>query len=547
MYLSRHGRGLVACQLLGTSPRMTPLGEKIMQSADTNRCLTLSVEPKPVSTKLAGAAIRSALTLALCSALLLIPRPVQAQEAPLYSFQGSPDGAAPLALVSDGTNIYGPTLVGGTSNVGSVFELSPPSSGGSGGWTETIPYSFNGQQNGDNAANPGGAFFLIAGDLYGEAEYGPDANDGDVAYQLAPPGEPGAQWAEYTLESTRSSGVPALFTQAGSAMDQSGNLYTVAAYSLVELVNPGSFGTPWVENTICNLSSSMTVEQLALSPAGNIFGIAYDGGWALYEFTPGTDGNCTQRKIHGFTGEYDAGSFVFVFDATGNIYGTAQEVGPTNVVGTVYKLSLGQNGKYTYALLHSFKGSPDGSYPSAIVLGKGGNIFGTTYYGGDDHGWGIVFELVAPVGEGSYREKILWTFGGDETGDGGSPNGLIVGSDGNLYGTTLSGGSAGLGTVFEVNLSANATTTVLKSSPNPSIEGDAVTFTATVTPAPPDGEIVTFMNGPASLGTVSLSSGTASFAISTLPVGTSSITAVYGGDLNYFASTSKVLKQVVKN
>jgi hypothetical protein len=93
-----------------------------------------------------------------------------------------------------------------------------------------------------------------------------------------------------------------------------------------------------------------------------------------------------------------------------------------------------------------------------------------------------------------------------------------------------------------------ATTIVLSSSPNPSTYGEAVVFTAAVTSAlgaPPDGEIITFMKGKTVLGTGTLSGGSASFTISTLKVGTHSITAVYGGDSNFSGSTSKAVKQVV--
>ncbi len=93
-----------------------------------------------------------------------------------------------------------------------------------------------------------------------------------------------------------------------------------------------------------------------------------------------------------------------------------------------------------------------------------------------------------------------------------------------------------------------ATTTTLKSSLNPSVYGQSVVFTATVTSsigAPPDGETVTFKQGTTVLGAVTMSGGTATFSISTLGVGTKSVTAVYGGDSNFAASTSKALKQVV--
>jgi Big-like domain-containing protein len=72
-----------------------------------------------------------------------------------------------------------------------------------------------------------------------------------------------------------------------------------------------------------------------------------------------------------------------------------------------------------------------------------------------------------------------------------------------------------------------------------------VTFTATITAGATG--TVTFKNGGATLGTATLNTTThkASITRSTLTVGTHSITAVYGGNANYAASTSAVLKQVV--
>jgi hypothetical protein len=95
---------------------------------------------------------------------------------------------------------------------------------------------------------------------------------------------------------------------------------------------------------------------------------------------------------------------------------------------------------------------------------------------------------------------------------------------------------------------AAATTTTVTSSPNPSTYGQPVTFTAAVTSeagAPPNGETVTFKKGITVLGTGTLSGGTATFTTSTLPGGTNSITAVYAGDANFGASTSKADKQIV--
>jgi len=175
------------------------------------------------------------------------------------------------------------------------------------------------------------------------------------------------------------------------------------------------------------------------------------------------------------------------------------------------------------------------------VLDAQGNLYGTTNRGGASY-YGTVFKL-----DTAGKETVLYSFTGGA--DGGYPYaGLVLDAQGNLYGTTYGGGAAGFGTVFKLTPAAATTTTTLTSSPNPSTYGQAVTFTAAVTSsagAPPNGETVTFMKGTTVLGTGTLSGGSASFTTSALPVGTTAIEAVYGGDSNFAGSTSNTVSQVV--
>src|SRR5271169_5086529 len=95
---------------------------------------------------------------------------------------------------------------------------------------------------------------------------------------------------------------------------------------------------------------------------------------------------------------------------------------------------------------------------------------------------------------------------------------------------------------FTAQVQASAltkTATTLTSSQNPSVYAQPVTFTAVVTPAPADGETVTFWQGKTSLGTGTLSGGTATYTISTLAAGgTDTIKAEYLGDNTHASSTS---------
>ena len=88
----------------------------------------------------------------------------------------------------------------------------------------------------------------------------------------------------------------------------------------------------------------------------------------------------------------------------------------------------------------------------------------------------------------------------------------------------------------------------LSSSQNPSQAGQTVTFSATASSIAgfaPDGETITFLDSTTVLGTAPLVNGSASIALSNLATGVHLVRAKYSGDVNYFAATSKVLRQKV--
>jgi predicted secreted protein len=102
----------------------------------------------------------------------------------------------------------------------------------------------------------------------------------------------------------------------------------------------------------------------------------------------------------------------------------------------------------------------------------------------------------------------------------------------------------GTSSVLTQVVNQTITTVVLTSSLNPSISGDAVTFTAAVAPGTATGN-VTFKDGSTTLGTGTLSSGTATYTTSALSTGSHSLTAVYAGDVNHYGCTSSTLTQTV--
>ncbi len=125
----------------------------------------------------------------------------------------------------------------------------------------------------------------------------------------------------------------------------------------------------------------------------------------------------------------------------------------------------------TLTTLHLFgsSGSTDGQYPYGVgILGSDGNYYGTTYDGGAN-GDGIVYKIT-PSG----TESVIYAFGATAS-DAKKPScALVLGADGNFYGTTTKGGVNGVGTVFMVT--PTGTETVLHS------------FTQSTEGATPDGK-----------------------------------------------------------
>jgi uncharacterized repeat protein (TIGR03803 family) len=158
--------------------------------------------------------------------------------------------------------------------------------------------------------------------------------------------------------------------------------------------------------------------------------------------------------LHTFTGGPDGGGprASLVQGRDGNFYGTTGAGGAFGY-GTVFKLT--PDG--TETVLHSFNNDGiDGIYPSAaLAIGRDGTLYGTTTDGGSGYpygyGCGVVFKLT-PAGDFT----VLYSF--TNYPDGCNPQAsLVEGRDGNLYGTTVSGGAGVQGTVFKISTSGEET------------------------------------------------------------------------------------------
>jgi uncharacterized repeat protein (TIGR03803 family) len=482
-----------------------------------------------------------ALALALLSALSLLgARPALAQtETVLYNFcsvggNNCTDGALPTSrLTADSAgNLYGTTRAGGLG-YGTVFELSPNGSE----WNETVLYAFTGDTDGGNPYLSHVIFDNI-GNLYGTGNTG-GAHGYGVVFKLSP--QPGS-WAETVLYDF-AGGADGAGPENGLIRDAQGNFYGVTAYAgsgTVFQLSPS--GNDFKEQVIYNVP--IDGAGLVMDAAGNIFGTS---SWTAFELSPNGSGGWNPKVIYTFKAPRNQSSNpegTLVLDGAGNLYGTTGGVNGTNYTnGNVYELSPTQEGPWIFKNIFSFN-AEDGAKPLAgVVFDAAGNIYGTTTGGGPPN-LGTVFGLTGPDKKGAYKQTLLWNFKGP---NGQGPFGsVILDSAGNLYGTTAVGGSKNTGVVFKITPHV---TTALSSSANPSTYGESVTFTAVITSGagtPPDGEMVAFRGGKTTLGTGTLSGGTANFATSALNVGTTAITAVYAGDSNFNGSTSNKVRQVVK-
>lgn len=274
--------------------------------------------------------------------------------------------------------------------------------------------------------------------------------------------------------------------EAGLTADSGGNLYGTASvgssgYGLVFKLTHKSSG--WIMTTLHTFQSgsdgSHPTASVIFGPDGALYGTTIFGGGGPCRSGSGYLGCGTvfrlnppstfchttscpwiETVLYRFQDGNDASNPVsrVTFDKSGNLYGTTDS-GGTYGHGTVYELQHSTGG-WSESILYSFGPGPNGINPKAEVIFDGaGNLYGTAPQGGQGCsglGCGVVYEL-SPSGSG-WTETVLYSFTGGI--DGGGPyGGLIFDPAGNLYGTTVYGGSNNPGgTVFELTHSNGAWT-----------------------------------------------------------------------------------------
>jgi uncharacterized repeat protein (TIGR03803 family) len=393
-----------------------------------------------------------------------------ASETVLYSFAGGGDGGSPeAALVFDPAgNLYGTTAGsydqnGALTAKPTVFELSPPGNGGP--WTETVLNAFKG-----SASPRAGLSLDPKGHLFGTTTTG-GASGGGTVFKLKPATDPGKGWVKTVLFSFGGDALP----MTGVILDSGGHLYGTTFLggagqgTVFKLRAPPDGSVPWTKTVLFKfgaLSGGEPDGLLYRDPATAIlYGTTYGGGeggnGTVYELMPPSSGSSQWVAEPIWVFKTGANASVdgikpragLIPDAAGNFYGTTS-LGGTLGNGIVFELSPptgASDGAWIETILHDFGSvADDGIIPlGGLAMDGSGNLYGTTERGGPG-GAGAVFELSPPSGgAGPWSYSVLYGFTGGA--DGGQPYaGVVLDDSGNLYGTTLVGGAAGFGAVFEI-------------------------------------------------------------------------------------------------
>ena len=324
---------------------------------------------------------------------------------PLYSFNGTDDGAMPNDVPTIGPDgaLYGTAIGGGMNDLGTVFDLRPrPAACASVlcPWVDTIVHQFG---NGDDGASPiGGVVFDAAGNLYGTTDRGGTNGNGTVWEAT----RSGQNWTESVIYNFGAIGSGDGVNTTGTlTIDSAGNLYGTTQSggsggggTVFKLTNTGS---GWTETILYNFPVNSLVDGwflqggVVLDSAGNIYGGTLFGGpnngGTVYELSP-SGGGYTFNVLASLGGGLEEGVYdSLTIDANGNLYGTTVRDGPGSN-GFVFKLTQ-SNGNWTFTDLHGFIGADGGAFPvGRVAVDAQGNIFGTTTGGGTNN-QGILFEI----------------------------------------------------------------------------------------------------------------------------------------------------------
>lgn len=334
--------------------------------------------------------------------------------------------------------------------------------------TLTVIHNFGGPPDG---ANPvAGVTVDTHGTLYGTTQNGGLLNcllhGCGTVFQLMPASN--GDWTEQVLSRFEAQGGYGGLPDAPVVLDRHGNVYgtfnctfdCIAGQGggIFEIVHSNGGWTDWTLADYWSFGRGMCNScGIAFDQAGRLYGTSSyasdsGGNGAVFYLGQQSALNWYTIFLYGFKSGNDGSgpSVWFTFGANDAIYSTTNSGGASNA-GTVFKVQNLGGAQWTETQLYTFLGGSDGSYPNGgVIFDSSGNLYGTTISGGTANK-GIVFKLTHNS-NGSWSESILYSFlGGSDAANPGGP--LTFDAAGDLYGVA-GGGAFGHGAVFKLTPSS---------------------------------------------------------------------------------------------
>jgi len=341
------------------------------------------------------------------------------------------DGLGPSGnlLIGPDGNIYGTTQGGGSHQAGTVYKLTP------GGALSTL-YSFGSVADDGSRPVAGLTYVAADGNFYGNTYSGGASGNGTV-FKISLAG------AEQVIKSFDSS---ASNPESGLCLNPAdGLLYGTTDTSTSGYGSIFKISTAGVLTTVQNLTPATGTypfqNGMVAAADGSLYGALEHGGandfGTIYKITSGAFS--TVYSFDEAAGKYPIATMVAASD--GALYGTATGGGLVGA-GTIFKFKLGVSPVVTP--IYTFTGSADGAIPGELMQASNGLLYGGSFSGGAPS-FGSIFNITT---NGSFF-LIKDLAAGFQ--DGTSPNGrLLLGQDGNWYGTTMRGGLFDNGTIFTI-------------------------------------------------------------------------------------------------